>query len=263
MMLCLLALLPAVASGQTSYSIPVGGLSTDFGARLSAGVDKKLAKGLHLGVDGEVRFADNFSSLGRWQAGVGLTYKVNPYLKVGGGYIFIDKLNSSGEWTPRHRAYLDVRGSLRSGDWRFSLKERLQLTCRNADGMNVYQSNPNALALKSRLKAEYKGFGSVSPYAYAEARIALNDPACSAVWNGTSFSDYSFNGYTDTYLNRIRGAVGLSWKLSKQHALDFSVLGDYCYDKEVDTNASGTKLKSISYERAFNTHICVGYTFSF
>lgn len=243
--------------------IGINDLETYLGGRFSVTVDKKMAKGLHLSLDGEIRMFDNFSSLGRWQADLGLSYKVNPYLKLGGGYMFIDKLNSSGEWSPRHRFYFDVTGGIRTGDWRFSLKERLQLTHRYAASMNVYQNTPNALSLKSRLKAEYKGFQSVSPYAFIEARLALNDPACSVKWDGTSFSDYSFTGYTDTYWNRVRGALGLEWKLSRQHALDFSVFCDYCYDKNIDTNAEGTKLKSLSYDRTFNTNFCIGYKFSF
>ena len=260
---CLLGLIPLLGHGQTYYTAPVSDLETDFGGRLSAAADKKLAKGLHLTFDGEVRFKNDFSTLGRWQAGVGLTYKVNPYLKVGGGYEFIDKLNSSGEWIPRHRLYADIRGGIAAGDWRFSLKERLQYTRRNPENMNVYQNNPNLVALKSRLKVEYKGFRSVSPYASVEARITLNDPACTASWDGTSFSDYSFTGYTDAYFNRLRSIVGLEWKLSKAHSLDFSLLGDYCYEKNVDTNAEGTKLKSLTYDRSFNAHLCIGYKFSF
>jgi hypothetical protein len=263
LMICLLALIPWTGWAQDYYTIPVNDLETDLGGRFSVSVDKKLAKGLHLSFDGEIRLKNDFASLGRWQAGVDLTYKVNPYLKLGGGYVFIDKLNSSGSWSPRHRFYVDATGGIRAGNWRFSLRERLQLTHRNAAGVNVFQTNPNALALKSRLKAEYKGFLSVSPYAYVELRNVFNDPACTAKYDGTAFSDYQFTGYTDTYFNRFRGAFGLEWKLSKQHALDFSILGDYCYDKAVDTNAEGTKLKSIAYDRAFNTSFCIGYKFSF
>ena len=55
----------------------------------------------------------------------------------------------------------------------------------------------------------------------------------------------------------------LEWALSKQHALDFYLLGDYCYEKNIDTNSSGTKLKSLTYDQAFNMALCVGYQFSF
>ena len=262
MIICLLALFPLSGRAQDYYTIPAGVMETNLGGRFSLGVDKKLAKGLHLSVNGELRMKDSFSAVGRWQVGADLSYKVNPYLKLGGGYIFIDKLKSSGDWAPRHRFYVDATGGIRVGDWRFSLRERLQLTHRNADDMNVFQANPNSLALKSRIKAQYKG-RSVSPYVYVELRNVFNDPTCTAKYDGTSFSDYVFTGYTDAYVNRLRGALGLEWKLSKQHALDLSILGDYCYDKIVDTNAEGTKLKSISYERMFNTNFCIGYKFSF
>lgn len=265
LILFLWLIVPAFVWGQSSYTVPVNDLTTDLGGRFSVAADKKLAKGLHLAVEGEVRLADNFSSLGRWQAGAGLTYKVNQYLKVGGGYLFIDKLKSSGEWSPRHRVYFDARGRIAAGGWRFSLKERLQITHRNAADMNIYQSNPNLLSLKSRVMAEYTGFRLVSPYVYVEARNVFNDPACTATWSTVdqAFGNYSFTGYTDAYFNRLRSAVGLEWNLSKQHAIDFTLMGDYCYDKNIDTNAEGTKLKSLSYDRAFNTSICIGYKFSF
>ena len=256
-------LLPVLALAQEWKTVNDEG--TALGARVSLGVDKKLAKGLHLSVAGELRTQDNFAGIGRWQADVGISYKIGPYVKVGAGYMFIDKLNASSEWIPRHRFYGDVTGALRLGDWRLSLKERLQLTHRNAEGLNVYQTNPNSLALKSRLKAEYRGFSAVSPYVSVEARTVFNDPACTANWNPTtqSFSDYVFTGYTDTYFNRFRGMVGMEWKLSRQHAVDFGVLGDYYYDKEVDTNGAGTKLKSITYDRGIRLHASLGYTFSF
>lgn len=262
-LILLCVLMPVFAGAQTSYTPSVSDLTADFGARISAGADKKLAKGLHLSLDGELRLKDNFSAIDRFQGELGLSYKLNPYLKMGAGYVFIGKYNSSNAFKPRHRFFLDASAGVRAGDWRFSLKECLQLTHRNPDDMNVYQANPNALSLKNRVKAEYKGFSSVSPYAFVEVRLALNDPACTASWNGTSFSDYSFTGYTDAYLNRVRGALGLEWKLSRKHSLDFTILGDYCYDKNIDTNAEGTKLKALSYDRAFNTSFCVGYKFSF
>ncbi len=257
--LLIIALIPVIGFAQGT----VNDLETDLGARVNISLNKKIAKGLHVIAEGEVRLSDNFSSLGRYQAGVGVTYKISPVFKVGAGYQFIEKKNSSSEWKPRHRFYADARAALTAGDWSFSLKERLQLTHREVN--NVYQNNPNSLSLKSRFKISYKGFSSVTPYGYVELRNVFNDPACSATWSTTSqaYSDYTFKGYTDAYLNRVRGCLGAEWKISKQHALDFYVLGDYCYEKNVDTNSGGTKLKSLTYDQEFNTTFCIGYQFSF
>lgn len=256
----LLALLPPLASAQGTLN----DLEQNFGGRIGLTLDKKLAKGLHLSIDGEARFSDNFQTFGRYQAGIDLSYKINPTFKVGGGYIFIEKLtNSTKVWKPRHRFYLDGTATLHAGDWRFSLKERLQLTHRDVN--NPYQNNPNSLALKSRLKAAYKGFLHVEPYAYAELRNVFNDPRCSATWNtvSQSYSDYDFLGYSDAYANRLRGALGLEYKVNRQHSFDFYVLTDYCRDKNIDTNAEGTKLKSLTYDQAFNVNLGIAYKFKF
>ena len=205
----------------------VNEMDNDFGGRVNVTLDKKLAKGLHLSADVEARFSDNFTSMGRYQAGLGFSWKINNYFKVGTGYMFIQKQNSEGTWKPRHRVYLDGSVNLRAGDWRFSLKERLQYTHRNVN--NTYQSNPNSIALKSRFKIAYKGFQQVTPYGYIELRNVFNDPSVKATWSTTSlaYSDYSFGGYNDTYINRVRGSLGAEWKLSKHHSLDFFLLTDY------------------------------------
>lgn len=255
----IIALVPVSVFAQGT----VNDLETDIGARVGISVDKKIVKGLHVTAEGEFRLSDNFSTLGRYHAGMGVTYKIGHVFKVGAGYQFIEKLNSSSEWKPRHRFYADAGATLKAGDWRFSLRERLQLTHRDVN--NPYQDCPNSLMLKSRFKVSYKGYKGFTPYGYIELRNVFNDPSCSANWSAASgtYSDYSFTGYKDAYFNRVRTSLGLEWKLSKQHALDFYILGDYCYDKHIDTNSGGTKLKSLTYDQGFNTALCVGYQFSF
>lgn len=256
----LAAALPLLSSAQISESE----LDTDIGARVGATLDKKLATGLHLQLEGEARLNDNLSNFKRWDLGLGMTYKVNPYLKIGGGYVLINRENSSAVWKFRHRVYLDAMGSVSAGDWRFSLKERLQLTHKDVNAYK-HQSTPNSLTLKSRLKAAYKGFNAWEPYAYVELRNVFNDPACTATWSSVSeaFADYSFTGYTHAYVNRLRGSLGAEYKISKAHALDFYLLADYTKDKEIDTGSSGTVLKSLTWQRGFSAALCVGYKFSF
>ena len=251
-------------SAASTFSFAQGtdnDLETDFRGRISVGMDKKLFKGFHVGAEGEVRFTDNFGEIGRYQIGTGLSYKMTSWLKAGLGYVFIENRGSSGTYNPRHRAYADLTGTLACGDFRFSLRERLQYTGRS--GVNKYQTNPNSLALKTRAKILYKGFNGISPYAFAEIRFTLNDPACTADWNGTEYSNYEFNGYSDTYLSRLRGGVGLQWKLDAKNSLDFTFMLDYIYTKETDTNKSGTKLKSLTYDRTLAPTFCLGYSFSF
>jgi len=241
----------------------VNALENDYGARVAVGLNKKLVKGVHVKLDFEGRMSDNFSNFGRYDVGAGMTFKVGSMFKLGFGYIFISKKNSSDVWKPRHRVYGDAAMTFKTGVWNFQVKERLQLTHRDVG--NYCQTTPNSLSLKSRFKISYKGLANVTPYGYIELRNVFNDPSCSATWSTTSlaYSDYEFAGYTDMYINRVRGALGLEWKLNKQNALEFSVLTDYCYDKNIDVNSSYTKLKSLTYDQALNVSACVGYTFSF
>ena len=147
---------PVLASAQTDVA-----LDPEFGGRISVSVDKRITRGLHVSLEEEVRFDQNFGSLDRLQTTLGLNYKVNEFIKLGVGYALINGYSSTNQAfkNMRHRFMVDVKGTLKVADWNFSLKERLQLTHRTGD-YNIYQNPANALMLKSRLMAKYRGFGA-------------------------------------------------------------------------------------------------------
>lgn len=260
LLISLLLLVPGMTRAQGTLNE----LEKDFQTRTSIAVDKKLAKGLHLGAEYELRTENNLSRIDRHQATLGLDYKFNDWLKGGLSYTFISRNDAKSGWEPRHRFSGSLTFGYRIGDWRFSLREMVQLTHKTGE-INTFQESPNPLVLKSRLKVQYKGFGAVEPYVFAELKTLFNDPACSATYNAAAgtYSDYKFTGYTDTYNTRYRAGTGFDWELDKHNALTIYGLFDYCYDKNIDTNKAGTKLKSLTYDQAFNTTIGVGYIFSF
>ena len=249
-------------------------LDPEVGGRLSVSVDKKLARGLHVSLEEEIRMDNNFGSFDRFHTTLGLSYKVNDYLKLGVGYAMINPYSSSnGAFkSSRHRLMLDATGSLRFGDWRLSLRERFQATYRSGD-MNEYQNPRTALTLKSRLKLSYKGLRRLEPYAYVELRNTLNAPVISASYDGTNYltsalSQYGEAGWfidswTGMYVNRVRSSIGFEYRLSKASRIDISLLADRIVDKVVDANAEGTKLKSYTRETGFMGWINIGYSYSF
>ena len=250
-------------------------LDSEFGGRMSVSVDKKITKGLYVSLEEEVRFDNDFGSLDRLQTTLALNYKVHPNIKLGLGYALINGYNASSESfkNPRHRFLADATGTLHFGNWNLSLKERFQVTQRTGD-FNMYQNPKNALTLKSRLKAQYKGFDQVQPYAYFEVRNYLNAPVIAAAYDGSVYvtlDDYSeegetgwfLTGFNGNYVNRLRGSIGMDVKLDKHNTLNFYFLGDYLLDKIVDANAEGTKLKSYSKETGFKGWIGAGYEFAF
>ncbi|MDO4827709.1 MAG: DUF2490 domain-containing protein [Bacteroidia bacterium] len=247
-----------VAASQAIFAQDVNG-------RASLEADWKAFKGFHITAGYEARSQDAFSGIERNQFSLGASYKLSKHFKAGLDYIFIGHYgNSSGEFKPRHRLSANLTGTVDAGLWRFSLKEKLQLTHKAYD-VNRYQEVLNPLTLKSRLTVKYRGLNAVEPYLYAEVRNIFNAPRCSATYNSATdkWSDYEFLGYDHAYVNRVRGAVGLEWKLSKSHSLDFTAMYNFHHELEIDTNSSGSKLKSYGWESPQTLTLCVGYKFSF
>lgn len=255
-------------------------LDPEFGGRLSLQLDKKLVKGLHVTLEEELRMDDNFGSFNRLQTTLAVSYKVLPYLKLGAGYALINgyDADSSAFKSARHRFFFDITGTYRFGDWQLSLRERVQMTHRTGT-FNQYQNPENLWGLKSRVKVAYKGFRRSEPYASVELRHVLNAPAINAVYNeatdtwgyynasGTftkkGDAGWFLDGFNGTYLNRVRGALGVKYRIDKRSTLDICLLADYCLDKVVDANSEGTKLKSYTRETGFVGWFTVGYSYGF
>ena len=261
---------PMMSFSQTDVA-----LDPEFGGRVSLRLDKRIVRGLHVSLEEEVRFDNDFGNLDRLQTTVALSYKVHPNIKLGLGYALINGYGANSESfkSPRHRFLVDATGMVHYGNWNFSLKERFQLTHRTGD-FNVYQNPQNAMTLKSRLKAQYKGFGKVQPYAYFEVRNYLNAPVIEAAYDGSVYvtlDDYSeegepgwfLTGFNGGYINRLRSSLGADIRLDKRNTLNFYILCDYLMDKQVDANAEGTKLKSYTKETGFRGWIGAGYEFAF
>ena len=257
----LLALLtPAGAFAQTA---------TEWGARASVEANYKISKGVHVYAEEELR--TEATSLSSMRTTLGFTYKPFKALKLGVGYTLINTrdISTATFKEPRHRVFADITGSLQLGYFQFSLKERLQYT-RRTGTFNVYQNNPDALALKSKFTIKYKGFYVAEPYASFELRTALNEPwgttSGEAQWNkgGTkTYYNYTPSGYTHVYNNRYRGEVGVSFNFSKRHELKPYLLIDYNDKYELDTNAEGTKLFSAQYANSIMLSPGLSYIFSF
>lgn len=249
-------------------------LDAEVGGRLSFSVDKKIVKGLHVSLEEEVRMDNNFKSFDRFHTTLGIAYKVHPNVKVGLGYSLINpySTNNKAFKSSRHRLMADVIGSMQFGNWRLSLKERFQATYQSGD-MNEYQSPRTALALKSRLKVSYKGLRQWEPYAAVEMRNVFNAPVVVANYDGTDYlteamSQYGeagwfLSGFNGGYVNRLRGTLGVDYRLDKRNSIDISLMADYVMDKVVDANAAGTKLKSYTLEKGLVGWIAAGYTYAF
>ena len=101
--------LPIVAFAQTDVA-----LDPELGGRVTVSVDKRVTRGLHIYLEEEARFDNNFGGFDRLQTTVGVNYKVHPNIKLGLGYAMINGYGSKSEsfYDPRHRLMADMTGSL-------------------------------------------------------------------------------------------------------------------------------------------------------
>lgn len=253
--------------------------SDAFGARVSAEVDYKIMKGMHVSVSEEVRFLGGSDIFDRSYSQIGFTYKICDYLKAGLSYTAVAVQKTKVEmpdteeivtnWTEwRHRVSGDLTASYKVGQWKFSLRERVQGTYKMRE-LNNYQQPQMGWVLRSRLKVAYE-FRSVplEPYAYFEPRLVLNGAKWGEESTGDNYKDADFLGHKDVYMNRYRGAAGLEWTLDKRNSIDFYVLYDSLYDKEIDArkedSKKGVQLKApITGVSAQRVSVGIGYKYSF
>jgi len=194
---------------------------TDACYGVSASVDRKLAKGLHVEAETEVRLQNAGSGMERWTLGLGMDYKLASWLKVDGGYEFLNRYKPerttaggnrvNGYWSPRHRWYAGLTGAWAVGRWSLSLRERYQGTHAPLQYVPKYRPDGFRLTdeaeedetehlLRSRLQAKYNiRHCKFSP----SASIELHQDMSSGM-----------------HLDEVRYVVGGDYKLTKTQTLN-------------------------------------------
>ena len=238
--------LPLVAGAQTLNYVQADNES-DYGVRISAGVDWKIIpKKLHLEWNEEVRTEDGFD-FSKLYSSLGLDYRITPWLKAGAEYSFINSHSEKKGWRNRHRGRFSLTGYYKAGRMTLSLRETVQATCKDYS-VNNYQEPQIDAKLKSRLKFEYDiPACKFDPFASAEVRNTLN-----AV-NAQSFTYDSVNDrwnasardYSDIYIDRLRFTLGGTLKMRKIHELDIFAVLDCNYDLDIDTNSEGLEKRDL------------------
>lgn len=155
-------------------------------AELKYGVIKKL----DVSLEGEYRTFDNVSGTERVALGLGFDYKLSQYFKAGAQYKFLyrhvgERTTSKGNlvedyWQPRQRFSVSFTGQYKWNKFKFSLRERYQLTHNKAmsvakyDGDTGKQKDDEEIeaktknVLRSRLKVDYSISKRITPYVSAE-----------------------------------------------------------------------------------------------
>jgi hypothetical protein len=175
---------------------------------------------------------------------------------IGADYVLInryDKAQSAWE-KPRHRANLNLEGSVKVGRVELSLRERLQTTFRT-DSVNRYEKMNPEMILRSRLMAEYNiRHSRWSPYLMFELHNTLNAPKVVANYKRDEYG-------VDNYITRYRAGVGAKWRITRNHRLDFYYYFDYDRTFNIDYKANAGTLKGYVRENEMRHIFGISYKF--
>ena len=87
--------------------------------------------------------------------------------------------------------------------------------------------------------------------------------------------------YNDVYINRVRIQPGVEWRLTRRQTLDFFLLADYTYEKDIDAkkdgnlkvhedasgypvyDKNGDPVYAIYYQKAWHFSLGVSYRYAF
>lgn len=232
------------------FSLTAMAQEDDFGIWTSVGATKKITKDFGITGELEYRTRNDSKTTERWSGELSMNYKLAPYLKLEGGYVYIyynhpSEFTSKGNyipeyWSPRHRLYFGAAGSYKTNRWTFSLRERYQYTYRTSLTVPKYSdtskteqksdeeiSGKSTSILRSRLQVEYDIKGSpFKPFASCEL----------------------FNLISDGMKNdKTRWTIGTDFALNKSNSIELY----YRYQKQADDDEANGHILGIGYSIKF------------
>jgi len=290
----LAVLLMAAAIGLSAQNSTVDGVtySNDdpyfvASGRFSAAMEKKIVRGLSVGISEELRLRYKENALGqgldRMYTSLYFKYRPIKYLRLGLGYDFISAwkkryadpdatdltgIETVSYWEYRHRLSFDVSGIYKINDLQLSIRERIQMTHYMDPTLDVFEQPRNLVALKSRFKIAYAPKKwAWKPYLSAELRNSFNEVNLEK----SAFDRKKVNGeyrlkmqdadYSEAYLNRVRVVLGTEWEINSRNSLDFYLLYDYSFNKDIKVTNTKRYLKSVTGEPSNTLALGVAYTF--
>lgn len=174
-----------------------------YGTWTSIGLKKELKK-WEFSAETEVRTTCYMQLIDRWSLGLNADYDLIKQLKVGVGYLFMNKVDRKYDnYQIRNRLYLSATGKLKVDNLTFSLREKLQATQKDEsnrikdDGsIDTYKINPE-LYWRNRMQASYNIPGcKITPAISAESFYQLNNP------DGNTFDNMRYTLSFDYKINK-------------------------------------------------------------
>ena len=210
-------------------SIVLTAQKTDFGMWYEANAEYDIVKGLRLDFEASIRTDQNASKIEKFYFEPGLRYKFNDYFAAGIYYRLteqretIDKSEGIYEFHPRHRWFVQLKGSLPVNRFTLSARYRFQ------EQFKTYIEDPGdeipAWAHRLRLELGYdiKGL-PLAPYANVEMQSGLFSP-------------------NDILIEKWRYIVGAEYTFNKKHTVGL----EYIYNVSKDSKPAYMNVIGMTY----------------
>ena len=98
----------------------------NFGIWYDISTEIKPIKKFELDLEACLRTFDNASRIEETFVEAGLSYKLNKYISAGAAYRFTENIEDDDSYHPRHKWFIDLKGSVPSGDFSFIARIRYQ-----------------------------------------------------------------------------------------------------------------------------------------
>jgi hypothetical protein len=199
----------------------------DFGIWYGISAEHKLIKKLEVDISADVRTFKNASKINEAFLETGLTYKFNKYLAAGGSYRFTEFLDKDDSYHPRHKWFVDLKGTLPLGDLTLSARFRFQ------ERYKTYFLDENDKVPDSHGRYRLKAFYNipsfpVNPYIASEIFCPM-------------FTE------TTRRVDKDRFMFGLQYNISKKHSLEL----EYMFQRDFLPHISDINIVSINYDLSF------------
>lgn len=210
--LCLL--MPAALFGQ----------KTDFGIWYEVKAEKKIIDNLRFDLEASIRTDQDASRIDKFYIEPGLRYKFNDYLAAGLYYRLIEQKENDGSYHPRHRWFMQVRGTAPSL-YRFTFATRYRIQ----QQFKTYIKDPDDEVpgwyhrLRFELDYDIKGI-PLKPYINVEMHSQL----------------FNANEYT---IDKWRSMIGAEYRLNKRHTFGL----EYIYNDSRVTKPAYMNIIGVTY----------------
>lgn len=184
-------------------------------------VEKRLNKKLRLTFEEQARFNENISGFFKFNSDIGISYRINKYVKIGANYRLEQKKQPENYYSTRHRFTSDLILRYEVARFLFSYRNRYQHKY-----VDLYSSEDGSIPRtynRSRIQAEYNiRKNPLTPYISYEFYFKLNN--------------FEYNEI-DTH----RYTVGFEYSLNKRNDLDlyFRILKHVNVNRPVTSNIIG------------------------